>query len=199
MNRMNFFFILAVVLSASQVKAQTLKNLFPPSAYLTNINIPFEVNSTSEVSFVTIEFPTNEANCRFLLDPFHSKIFHVRCSQSGDVTVKAIFTRDGNLEYISSPVLAIKTPQGGVIINPKPPEDDPRIAKGNDLFNKPTSYNPGKACIGCHHAHGNPRVLRGYSVQDIKKGFNKSSDMDPYQSMSTSDLEALSAYLRSLK
>jgi hypothetical protein len=165
---------------------QSLSSLFPTSAHITNISVPFEVTSSTAVELVKVDFVSNQAQCKSLVDPHFKQVFHIRCKAAGSVVFKATYIRNGRVEAVTSPSLAFTAPAGGVISDPGVGGTDPSIAQGQALF----STN----CMACH----SPTSLRGSSASRIQSNINSVSQMSFLRSMSAEDVSKIAAFLGSL-
>ena len=174
-------------------KAQSVAPLFPVDAYLTNVAVPFEVKGTQAsdiVKIVSLSPVANTGSCKSLIDPYRPQIFHVRCTKGGSVIYKVAYQRNGVLEAMTLPSISVTAPTGNVI-NPDPgpedPTEDPDIARGRTLAD---SY-----CVGCHHTH---QQLRGRTATQITNAINKFAEMGHLKSLTTTQRNQISKFLRSL-
>lgn len=84
--------LLWIILSGASVKAQSLSIVshYPSSAFVVDRLLPFTVMGPDNLVIESIQITGGEG-CQSLVDPFHSKVFHIYCKQasvvSGVVTV----------------------------------------------------------------------------------------------------------------
>ncbi|NCN40786.1 hypothetical protein GW916_05995 [bacterium] len=164
--------------AVSNLKAQTIKSLYPPEAMITQISLPFEVLSGSQASISQISFDKNTADCVALVDRFRPQVYHVRCFRSGVFAVKLRFQLSASWIEKSFPSIEVMDAPGQVVPEGTYPGVN-GIEEGQILF--------ASHCLRCHST---PSTKSGATTAQIRMAMENTNAMksDPQLSQLRTNL-----------
>lgn len=152
-------FVLLALLCGSTSWGQVVRSLYQDSSFVPSNLLPFQVKGDwiadgGKISKVLVVTNSESADCRAMIDPFHSNVFLLKCMGETIVSLNIQVSLGNMLYAFDYGPLEIKNPaEGLVVVDPGTP-DDPDWTAGKALFSR---------CIECHTAN----QLKGKKAAEI--------------------------------